>query len=302
MDYEFLAQLLVNGAVMGLIYALIAAGLSLQFGILHVVNFAHGEFVMVAMYGLSLLLPIFGGSFPAAAVVLVVAATIVGLLASKGFFSALAHANEGGDVLGKSIFEKSLLLTLGVSIVLLNGVQYVFTATPRIVQTGIGYGAFQVGELRVSYGHALAATIGGVTFSLLLVFLQKTNAGRMLRAVAQSPEAALMVGLDAQAIAGRAILLSVVLSAIAGAALMPIYVFQPNTGQPMLLKAFAIVTIGGMGNLYGAIIVAIGLGTLESLVGGYTDTVWQNSIAFAAMILVLILRPSGLFSAKLRRG
>ena len=302
MDHSFFVQLLVNGAVIGLIYALIAAGLSLQFGILHIVNFAHGEFVMLSMYGLALLIPLLWGSYLAAVVALVLLAAVVGLLVSKAFFGALAYASGGGSVLGKSIFEKSLLLTLGVSIVLLNGAQYIFTATPRMVQTGMGFGAFEVGELRVSYGHALAAALAVTTFSLLILFLQRTNAGRMLRAVAQNQEAALMVGLDPEAIAGRAILLSIVLSAIAGAALLPLYVLQPSTGQTMLLKAFAIVTIGGMGNLYGAIIIALGLGMLESLVGGYTDTVWQNSIAFAAMILVLLLRPSGLFSARLRRG
>jgi branched-chain amino acid transport system permease protein len=85
-------------------------------------------------------------------------------------------------------------------------------------------------------------------------------------------------------------------------ALVPIYVFQPTIGQAMLLKAFAVVIIGGMGNVLGSVVVGIGLGVLESIVGGYTDTVWQNATAFAAMILVLVVKPSGIFPSTLRRG
>jgi branched-chain amino acid transport system permease protein len=200
------------------------------------------------------------------------------------------------------VFEKSLLLTLGVSIVLLNGVQYVFTATPKMLETGIPFGAFNLGGVRLTYGYAVAAVTALATFAALFWFLLRTNPGRALRAVAQNREAAVNIGLDPERIARRTLMISVVLSAVAGAALGPIYVLQPNIGQAMLLKAFAVVIIGGMGNVIGAAVVALGLGVLESLVGGYTDTVWQNTIAFAAMIIVLIVRPTGLFQTTLRQG
>ena len=111
-----------------------------------------------------------------------------------------------------------------------------------------------------------------------------------------------MIGLDPVRIASRAIILSVVLSAIAGAALVPIYALQPSIGQAFLLKAFAIVIIGGMGSISGAVTAALGLGILESLIGGYGDAVWQNAAAFIIMILVLITKPSGLMPATLRRA
>jgi len=302
MNLLFFMQLLVNGLVIGLIYGLISAGLSLQFGILHIVNFAHGEFVMLSMYALAVLLPLVGGSYLSAVVLLLALASVLGWIAAKGFFGALSQGGAQANVLGSGIFEKSLLLTLGVSIVLLNGVQYIFTATPQMVQTGLGYGGFTFGGIRLTYGHAVAAVVAIATFTGLFWFLMRTNAGRALRAVAQSQEAALMIGLDPRKVAGRAITISLVLSAVAGAALVPIYVFQPTIGQAMLLKAFAIVIIGGMGNVLGSVVVGIGLGILESLIGGYTDTVWQNATAFAAMILVLVIKPTGLFPATLRRG
>ena len=302
MDYAFLVQLLVNGVVIGLIYALIATGLSLQFGILHIVNFAHGEFVMLAMYIAAAVLPLAGGNYPLAVALLLLLATIFGWLAAKGFFGALAIGRKSAEALGRGIFERSLLLTLGVSIVLLNGVQFVFSPTPQIVNTGIALGAFNLGDVRLTYGHAFAAATGMVTLATLAYFLMQTNAGRSLRAVAQSQDAAVMIGLDPVRIASRAIILSVVLSAIAGAALVPIYALQPSIGQAFLLKAFAIVIIGGMGSISGAVTAALGLGILESLIGGYGDAVWQNAAAFIIMILVLVTKPSGLMPATLRRA
>lgn len=297
MDYVFISQLLLNGIVIGLIYGLIATGLSLQFGILHIVNFAHGEFLMVAMYAMIILLPLSGGSFLLAFIGLVLLSSVIGLLASKGFFIALS---KGGSQVG--IFEKSLLLTLGVSIILINGIQYIFTATPQMATTDIGFGAFSFAEVRLTHAHFLAGAIAIVTFAALYIFLMRTNAGRALRAVAQNREAALMIGLDPVRVAGRAIIISIVLSAIAGAVLVPIIVFQPFVGQTLLLKAFAVVIIGGMGNIAGAVAVALGLGILESIVGGYTEFVWQNAVAFIAMIVALIFRPQGLFSNVLRKG
>ena len=297
MDYVFISQLLLNGIVIGLIYGLIATGLSLQFGILHIVNFAHGEFLMVAMYAMVLLLPLTGGSFLLAFASLILLSSALGLLASKGFFAAIS---KGGDQIG--IFEKSLLLTLGISIILINGVQFIFTANPQMASTDIGYGAFTFSEVRVTHAHVMAGAIAILTFIVLYYFLMRTNAGRALRAVAQNREAALMIGLDPMKIAGRAIIISIVLSAIAGAVLIPIIVFQPIVGQTLLLKAFAVVIIGGMGNITGAVVVALGLGVLESVVGGYTELVWQNAVAFIAMIATLIVRPHGLFTNTIRKG
>ncbi|SMF47473.1 amino acid/amide ABC transporter membrane protein 1, HAAT family [Tistlia consotensis] len=297
MDPVFLGQLLLNGIVIGLIYGLIATGLTLQFGILHIVNFAHGEVLMVAMYAMAALLPLFGGDFFVAFAVLVVLASAVSLLAARGLLAALATGGDGGG-----IFEKSLLLTLGVSIVLVNGVQQLFTSNPQMATTSFGYGAFALGEIRLTYAHALASVVAVVTFGALFWFLLRTNAGRALRAVAQNREAALMIGLDPTRVARRAVAVSLVLSAVAGAVLVPIIVFQPTVGQTLLLKAFAVVVIGGMGNIGGAVAVALGLGVLESLVGGFADIVWQNAVAFVAMIAVLAMRPQGLFAAAIRKG
>ncbi|HWK63568.1 MAG TPA: branched-chain amino acid ABC transporter permease [Rhizobiaceae bacterium] len=297
MSYEFLLQLIVNGIVVGLIYGLIATGLALLFGILHIVNFAHGEMVMLAMYAMAVVVPLLGGSYMASFAIIVIAAALLGWLVSGGLLAALS--SKPGQM---AIFEKSLLLTLGLSIILLNGVQYIFTATPMMVTTDIPTGAFTFGTVRLSYGHAIAGAIAIVIFAGLYLFLTRSNSGRALRAVAQNREAALMIGLDPEKVARRAITLSIVLCAVGGAVLIPLYVFQPIVGQALLLKAFAIVIIGGMGNVLGAAVVALGLGVLESVVGGFANIVWQNAIAFLGMILVLLIRPQGLFALAMRKG
>lgn len=297
MSYEFLLQLIANGIVIGLIYGLIATGLALLFGILHIVNFAHGEMVMLAMYAIAIAVPFLGGSYVAAFAMIVLAAALLGWLVSGGLLAALS--SKRSDM---AVFEKSLLLTLGLSIILLNGVQYVFTATPMMVTTDIPVGAFMLGPVRLSYGHAMAGAIAIVVFVGLYLFLTRTNSGRALRAVAQNRDAALMIGLDPERVARRAITLSIMLCAVGGAVLIPLYVFQPIVGQALLLKAFAIVIIGGMGNVLGAAVVALGLGILESVVGGFASIVWQNAIAFLGMIAVLLVRPQGLFALAMRKG
>ncbi|MGI6853722.1 branched-chain amino acid ABC transporter permease [Mesorhizobium sp. 1B3] len=297
MSYEFLLQLIVNGIVVGLIYGLIATGLALLFGILHIVNFAHGEMVMLAMYAMAVAVPFLGGSYMASFALIVLAAALVGWLVSGGLLAVLS--SKRGQM---AIFEKSLLLTLGLSIILLNGVQYIFTATPMMVTTDIPTGALTLGSVRLSYGHAIAGAIAIVVFVGLYLFLTRSNSGRALRAVAQNREAALMIGLDPEKVARKAITLSVVLCAMGGAILIPLYVFQPIVGQALLLKVFAIVIIGGMGNVMGAAVVALGLGILESVVGGFANIVWQNAIAFLGMIVVLLIRPQGLFALAMRKG
>src|SRR5262245_1796705 len=134
---DFILQLVVNGLVIGLIYGLVAVGLSLLFGILHIVNFAHGEFVMVAMYAMAVLIPLTCGQFALGFMAGLLLSAGVGWLAARTVFAPLIVGSSS-----HGIFEKSLLLTLGLSIILLNGVQYLFTATPKMVASDIGHGAF----------------------------------------------------------------------------------------------------------------------------------------------------------------
>jgi branched-chain amino acid transport system permease protein len=290
MDAGFLLQLLLNGLVIGVIYALVAMGLSLIFGVLEIVNFAHGEFYM-----LSAMLAYFltsGAGFGYWPTVLVV--TAVALCLGLVLFEALL-----GSLAGAS-FERSILLTLGLSMVLQNGAVYLFTTTPKMMATALSYATVSLGDSRISLVRLYALGLGLAAFALLYLILYRTRIGKAMRGVAQNRNAAMMVGIDPRAVSRLAVAIGIGLSGLAGAALAPVYAVHPLMGFAFVFKAFAIIIIGGLGNVAGAAIAAVALGMLETLVGGFLPVVMVDALAFGAMILVLLVRPQGLFGRGVR--
>ena len=290
MDLSFYIQLLLNGVVIGVIYALVAMGLSLIFGVLEIVNFAHGEFYMLgAMLAYFLCMNVGLGYWPAVLVVTAVAVALGYVL-----YEALL-----GSLRGQS-FERSILLTLGLSMVLQNGAVYLFTTTPRMMQTRYSYSNVIVGDVRVSVMRLFALGLGLLAFAALYLILYRTRVGRAMRGVAQNREAALMVGIDPRAVSRLAVAIGIGLSGLAGAALAPVYAVHPLMGFSFVFKAFAIIIIGGLGNISGAAIAAVALGILESVAGGFLPLVMADALAFIAMIAILLLRPQGLFGRGVR--
>jgi branched-chain amino acid transport system permease protein len=289
-DLSFYIQLLLNGIVIGVIYALVAMGLSLIFGVLEIVNFAHGEFYMLgAMLAYFLSMNVGLGYWPT---VLVVTAVAVAL--GYVFYEALL-----GSLRGQS-FERSILLTLGLSMVLQNGAVFLFTTTPRMMQTRYSYSNVVVGDVRVSVMRLFALGLGLLAFGALYLILYRTRVGRAMRGVAQNREAALMVGIDPRAVSRLAVAIGIGLSGLAGAALAPVYAVHPLMGFSFVFKAFAIIIIGGLGNISGAALAAVALGILESVAGGFLPLVMADALAFIAMIAILLLRPQGLFGRGVR--
>ena len=290
MDAGFLAQLLINGIVIGVIYALIAMGLSLIFGVLEIVNFAHGEFYMLgAMLAYFLSSRMALGYWPT--IVLVVAVAVcLGVVLYEALLSSLR--GEG--------FERSILLTLGLSMVLQNGAVFLFTTTPKMVLSGLTYSNLIFGELRIPVLRLYALGLGLAAFAALFLILHRTRAGKAMRGVAQSRDAALMVGIDPRAVSRLAVAIGVGLSGLAGAALAPVYAVEPLMGISFVFKAFAIIIIGGLGNIAGAAIAALSLGVLESLMSGFLPLVMVDALAFVSMIVILLFRPQGLFGRGVR--
>jgi branched-chain amino acid transport system permease protein len=284
-DPTYLLQLTLNGLVLGLLYALIAAGLSLIFGVLEIINFAHGEFLMLGAYAMVFALPVFGLLYAPALVAAVLIAGFGGLLLFELFLSRLKQHD----------FERSILITIGLSIMLLHGTQYLVSATPRMVDTTLGFDGIAIGDLNITWTRLIGGGLALAAFAGLYGLLNHTRFGRAMRAIAQNREAALMVGVKPRRVARNAVVLSTALCGLAGAAIAPIQLVQPIMGQFLIFKAFALVIIGGLGNLAGAITAAILLGLLESWIGGFFEIIWQEAAAFVIMILVLLIRPDGLF-------
>jgi branched-chain amino acid transport system permease protein len=286
----YLLQLVINGLVIGAFYALLAMGLSLIFGVLEIVNFSHGEFYMLgAMASFFLIADVKLGYWATIACVTVMGAG-VGWVFHRLLLGGMAGRN----------FERSLLLTLGLGMVLQNGALFLFTATPKMVRTEYGMTAMVIADMRVTYMRLFALAWAAAAFVVLYLLLYRTRIGQAMRAVAENREAALVVGIRPERVARLAVVIGIALCALSGAALAPVYVVTPTMGLLFAFKAFAIVVIGGFGSLAGAAVAALALGVVEALLGGYMSLVLADGAAFVAMILVLLFRPLGLFGTGVR--
>jgi branched-chain amino acid transport system permease protein len=292
-DAVYFVQLTVNGLIQGLLYGLIAVGLALIFGVLELINFAHGEFLMLGAYTMTFALPALGLAYGPSMAAAIAVAGLFGLL----IYELILHRLRSGE------FERSILVTLALSIIIQHVVQYLFTANPRIVETQFGFSGWTIGAIRITFIRITAAGAALAAFTFLYVVLKHTQFGRSMRAVAQNREAALMVGVRPKTVARNAVVLATALCGLAGAALAPIQLVTPIMGQYLIFKAFALIVIGGLGALSGVFIASIGLGLLESWVGGFFEMVWQESAVFVVMIVVLLLRPDGIFKqGRVRAG
>jgi branched-chain amino acid transport system permease protein len=290
MNLAFFLQLVVNGLVVGAFYALLAMGLSLIFGVLEIVNFAHGEFYMMGAMAAFFLIAGAGlGYWPTVALV-TLAGAAVGWLLHRLFLGGLAGRN----------FERSLLLTLGLGMVLQNGAIALLTANPKMVRTEYGMAATTILDMRLTLVRLFALAWAVVAFVALYLVLYRTRIGQAMRAVAENREAALVVGIRPERVARLAVMIGIALCALSGAALAPVYVVTPTMGVIFAFKAFAIVVIGGFGSISGAAIAAMVLGIAEALLGGYMSLVLADAVAFVLMILVLLFRPLGLFGTGVR--
>jgi branched-chain amino acid transport system permease protein len=281
----YLLQLTLNGLMLGLLYALIAVGLALIFGVLEIINFAHGELLMLGGYAMALSLPLFGLSYWPALGVAVLATALVGLLLYELFLRRI----------GQKEFERSILTTLGISMILLYGMQYLFSATPRMVDTAYGFDGLEIGAIRITWTRIIGAGLSIAAFTGLYGLLKFTQFGRAMRAIAQNREAAMMVGIKPRHVARNAVALAAALCGLAGAALAPIQLLHPGMGQAIIFKAFALIVIGGLGNMTGAVVVAVALGLIESWIGGFFGLIWQEGSIFTIMIVAVLLRPNGIF-------
>lgn len=287
---EFLT-LLTNGLVLSSVYALLAASLTLIFGVLGLVNFAHGELYMLGGFAAYFATQVISLDYFTSIVVVAVVMALLGGVAYLGVLRPLE---------GDRNLERGILVTLGASILLQNGAIMIWSAQPRSVSTPydfqpVDFGLFTIPLLRViTVALVIAIFIG------LYVLLMWTDFGRSMRAVTQNPRAAAMVGIKTTTVSMCTVAIGVGLAGAAGAILAPIFTVTPAMGINVLFKSFAVVIIGGLGSVPGAVVAALLLGVSESFAGGYGSATIQDSIAFIAMMAVLFLRPQGLLGRVVR--
>ena len=288
--FEAGLQFLVNGLVTGCFYALIALGLTLIFGMMGVVNFAHGEFFVLGGVFAYWFVALMGMPFWLAVILVVVVMALLG----AAFDVTMVRPLRSAHILS------SALVTIGLSIFLLNTTLLIFGPSPRAIETGFARKPILLGPVVLTEARVFAVVLGIVAIVLLHLLIQKTKLGRAMRATFQNRDAAALVGVNIEFIYTFTFAIGTAMAALAGALLGAIFVVHPSTAELATLKAFVVVILGGMGSFPGAVAGGLILGIVESLWGGYFSTGYQDVIGFVLVILILLFKPTGLFSGSTR--
>jgi branched-chain amino acid transport system permease protein len=291
---DILFPSVLNGLTTGAVYALIALGLTLIYGVLHIINFAHGALLMVALYAVYLLKARLGVD-PYLALPLVVPGMFaLGYALQRGVINRASHGKD----------ENILLVTLGLAIVLENLALMAFKSDTRTIDTSYTLTTVQI-PAPFGAGPAfialpkLVAFVGALLASAaLLLLIARTDLGRAIRAVAREKQGARLVGIDVDHV--YAMSFGIGLAALGAAAcfLLPAYYVNPQVGSGFVLVAFTIVVLGGMGSFAGALLGGLLIGVVESLSGLFLGESLGQIGIFAIFIAVLLLRPQGLFGAR----
>lgn len=282
-----LLQVVLNGILLGGVYALFAAGLNMIVGVMRVINLAHGELMMLGAYttfwlfSLAHVNPLL--SIPASA----------GLMLVVGM--ALQRFTVERVVKQQPLLS-SLLLTFGLSTLFLGMALNVFKGDERAIP--FLSGSLPVAGLLISSVRLVAFAIAVLLTSATFLFLRYSTFGKTIRATSQQPDAAQACGIDVRRVRAVTFGIGSALAAVAGSLASIMFTFNPEIGQSFLPKAFAVIVLGGLGSFVGALLGALVLGVAETVVGYFTTGQWAESVAFIILIVMLMVRPAGLFGAQ----
>jgi len=279
------AQAVVNGLLIGGIYALVSIGVTLIFGVVKIVNFAQGEFVMIGMYISYFLAASFGIDPLVSLIVSMPVLFVVGILLQHFLIRRVLAL---GDM-------PQIFLTFALSLLLVNVALLLFTANYRTVQTSYSETAIHIGSLYIPMAKLIAFAVAMLLSGLLWVFLHATDLGKAMRAAAQNRDVAMLMGINPDRVFCVAVGVALALAGAAGSLLMPFYPAYPLVGQVFVLMAFVAVVLGTLGNVTGALIASLMMGVAESLGIQFVGADSGLIVVFAMLLLTLAFRPNGLF-------
>jgi branched-chain amino acid transport system permease protein len=288
LEFGILFPSVLNGLTTGAVYALVALGLTLIYGVLHIINFAHGASLMVALYAAYLLKAKLGLDPYLALPV------VVGLMFALGYALQRAVINRASH--GKD--ENILLVTLGVSIVLENLALLFFKSDTRTIDTAYTLTTVPIGPAMIALPKIVAFFGALATSALLLWIVSRTDLGRAIRAVAKEKQGARLMGIDVDHVYAMSFGIGLACLGAAACFLLPAYYVNPQVGSGFVLVAFTIVVLGGMGSFAGALVGGLLIGVVESLCGLFLGESLGQIGIFVIFIAVLLFRPQGLFGAR----
>jgi len=277
-------QSLLSGILIGGVYALIGIGLTIIFGVMRIINFAHGDIMMIGMY-LAYNLFTLAGVDPFLSIAIIVPVMFLfGALLQKLFINRILNA----------LPQNQILLTIGLGLIMSNTMMLIFTSDYKILSTS--YSSSSVNLFGISISEPLAISFGitaAITAALYWFFL-KTDTGQAIRATAQDREAAQLMGINVKRMSLIACGLGAALAGTAGALISPTYYIFPQIGSAFTLKAFVITVLGGMGSVLGATLGGVVIGVAESMGAVYISSGWKDVVVFILFLLILLFKPSGL--------
>ena len=282
---ETLVQSIVSGVLTGSLYAMIGVGLTVVFGVMRIINLAHGEMVMLGMFGAYWGQERWGLDPFLSILVWVPVMFVAGVLVYRFLLRPII---PGGEL-------NTLLYTAGLSLLVANVALFAWTGDYRTIALPYGQLPWRPFDIAVPVPLALAFGLALVLTAALWLFLTRTDLGRAIRATSQNGEAAVLMGVDVERIAMITFGIGTALAAAAGVLLGPSLYLYPTVGEILIVKCFVIVVLGGLGSVPGAIAGGILLGVVESLGAVYVSMALKDGIGFVIFLLVLLYRPAGLF-------
>ncbi|MCO4878776.1 branched-chain amino acid ABC transporter permease [Paraburkholderia caribensis] len=287
-DPVILLSALLNGLTTGAVYALIALGLTLIYGVLHIINFAHGAALMIALYAVFLLKERLGIDPYMALPIVTLGMFAFGYLLQRFVINRASHGKD----------ENILLVTLGLSIVLENLALVWFHSDTRNIETAYTLSTIEIGPAMIALPKVIAFFGALVVAAVLFLIIRMTDLGRAIRAVSREKHGAKLMGINVDKVYALSFGIGMACVGAAACFLLPTYYVNPQVGSGFVLIAFTIVVLGGMGSFAGALVGGLLIGVVESLGGlWFGDTLGQMGI-FAIFIVVLLVRPQGLFGAR----
>lgn len=280
-------QAVINGIMLGGFYAVMVLGFSIIWGVMGVINLAHGEFIMAGAYTTWFLNRRYGWEPLLTLGVVIIIFFGVGYLLQRFLINRIINRP----------FLISLLVTFGLAIIMSNAFKLVFTATPRSVET-LFSGFWRAGQVTIPITKTLILIMALAMMAILHLFLQRTRLGKSIRAAAQNREAARIVGIIIAVVYALTFAICIALTGASGTLISPLQPIYPFMGAALTLKAFAITAMSGLGSIPGALAGGIVLGLIETFVATYVPGVGTNLgivSSYVILVLVLVLRPQGLF-------
>jgi branched-chain amino acid transport system permease protein len=280
-------QQVLNGIMLGSVYSLVALGLTLEYGILHIPNFAHGALYMAGAYFTFLLATNVGLNFWLAMIIAMAVLALIGVLVERIVYRPLMLESP----------LSSFIAAIGLIFIFVDGALNIFGPDFKRFPP-IHTDVFQFLGVTITLQRIIIVVVTAVLIILLHLFIKKTTVGATIEATAQDREGAQLMGISVNRVRMIVFALGTALASAAAALVAPIHLVYPGMGGPVILKAFVIIILGGMGSIPGAIIGGFMLGVVESLSGGYISTSYNEVFAFGVLVTVLAIRPTGLFGGK----